>query len=176
MGINSFHLPPFWGRFFKYFSVGFSSGECRIAGFGEGTPQQDLPKGQNRRYADFGTVVESCSKKLPLSSATLVCGYTGLLHQYSDCSGVFCPPFTTTTVKRVRFGKRSRNFLFSLSAPYNNPAVWFAKDFWKWAQKKQQIFFGFTALCAAAGRRDIQFLCYRSSRNLNRLSISFVLM
>jgi hypothetical protein len=28
----------------------------------------------------------------------------------------------------------------------------------KWAQKKQQIFFGFTALCAAAERRDIQFL------------------
>ena len=129
MGINSFHLPPVCGRFFKYFLVGFSSGTSRIAGFGEGTPQQDLPKGQNRRYADFGTVVESCSKKLPLSSATLVCGYTGLLHQYSDCSGVFCPPFTTTTVKRVRFGKRSRNLLFSLSAPYNNPAVWFAKDF-----------------------------------------------
>ena len=62
MGINSFHLPPFCGRFFKYFLVGFSSGTSRIAGFGEGTPQQDLPKGQNRRYADFGTVVESCSK------------------------------------------------------------------------------------------------------------------
>ena len=44
----------------KYFE-GFSSGTSRIAGFGEGTPQQDLPKGQNRRYADFGTVVESCS-------------------------------------------------------------------------------------------------------------------
>lgn len=71
MGINSFHLPPFCGRFFKYFLVGFSSGTSRIAGFGEGTPQQDLPKGQNRRYADFGTVVESCSKKtakLPLYS------------------------------------------------------------------------------------------------------------
>ena len=27
----------------------------------------------------------------------------------------------------------------------------------KWAQKKQQIFFGFTASCAAAERRDIQF-------------------
>ena len=51
-----------------YFA-GFSSGASRIAGFGEGTPQQDLPKGQNRRYADFGTVVESCSEKLPLSSA-----------------------------------------------------------------------------------------------------------
>ena len=110
MGINSFHLPPFCGRFFKYFLVGFSSGTSRIAGFGEGTPQQDLPKGQNRRYADFGTVVESCSKKLPLSSAALVCGYTGLLHQYSDCGGVFCPLFTTTTVKRGRFGKRSGNF------------------------------------------------------------------
>jgi hypothetical protein len=42
---------------------------------------------------------------------------------------VFCPLFTTTTVKRGRFGKRSGIFLFSLSAPYNNPAVWFAKDF-----------------------------------------------
>ncbi|MFR2896905.1 hypothetical protein, partial [Hungatella sp.] len=48
--------------------------------------------------------------KLPLSSAALVCGYTGLLHQYSDCGGVFCPLFTTTTVKRGRFGKRSGNF------------------------------------------------------------------
>ncbi len=52
--------------------------------------QQDS-QGQNRRYADFGTVVESCSKKLPLSSAALVCGYTGLLHQYSDCGGVLRP-------------------------------------------------------------------------------------
>jgi hypothetical protein len=51
---------------------GFSSGASRIAGFGEGTPQQDLPKGQNRRYADFGTVVESCSEKLPLSSVRLL--------------------------------------------------------------------------------------------------------
>jgi len=33
-----------------------------------------------------------------------------LLHQYSDCGGVFCPLFTTTTVKRGRFGKRSGNF------------------------------------------------------------------
>ncbi|MFR5401519.1 MAG: hypothetical protein ACLTH3_16655, partial [Lachnospira sp.] len=88
-----------------------------------------FPQGQNERKANFGTAVESCSKKLPLSSAALVCGYTGLLHQYSDCGGVFCPLFTTTTVKRGRFGKRSGNFLFSLSAPYNNPAVWFAKDF-----------------------------------------------
>ena len=72
MGINSFHLLPFCGRFFKYFLVGFSSGTSRIAGFGEGTPQQDLPKGQNRRYADFGTVVESCSEKLRRSPAPVL--------------------------------------------------------------------------------------------------------
>jgi hypothetical protein len=96
---------------------------------GKALPNKIYQRGQNRRYADFGTVVESCSKKLPLSLAALVCGYTGLLHQYSDCGGVFCPLFTTTTVKRGRFGKRSGIFLFSLSAPYNNPAVWFAKDF-----------------------------------------------
>ena len=39
------------------------SGEVRaaIAGFGEGTPQQVSREGQNRRIADFGTVVETCS-------------------------------------------------------------------------------------------------------------------
>ncbi|MBR9952635.1 MULTISPECIES: hypothetical protein [Oscillospiraceae] len=33
----------------------------RKAGFGEGTPQQVSREGQNRRIADFGTVVETCS-------------------------------------------------------------------------------------------------------------------
>ena len=36
-------------------------GASRIAGFGEGTPQQVSREGQNRRIADFGTVVETCS-------------------------------------------------------------------------------------------------------------------
>ena len=117
------------GDFLSIFWWDFQAAQAAWQGLGKALPNKIYQRGQNRRYADFGTVVESCSKKLPLSSATLVCGYTGLLHQYSDYSGVFCPPLTTTTVKRVRFGKRSRNFLFSLSAPYNNPAVWFAKDF-----------------------------------------------
>ena len=38
-----------------------SCGASRIAGFGEGTPQQVSREGQNRRIADFGTVVETCS-------------------------------------------------------------------------------------------------------------------
>ena len=37
-------------------------GASRKAGFGEGTPQQVSREGQNRRIADFGTVVETCSK------------------------------------------------------------------------------------------------------------------
>ena len=93
----------------KYFE-GFLSGASRISRvWGRHSPTR-FPQGQNEQNANFGTSVESCSKKLPLSSAALVCGYTGLLHQYSDCGGVFCPLFTTTTVKRGRFGKRSGNF------------------------------------------------------------------
>ena len=93
----------------KYFE-GFLSGASRISRvWGRHSPTR-FPQGQNERKANFGTAVESCSKKLPLSSAALVCGYTGLLHQYSDCGGVFCPLFTTTTVKRGRFGKRSGIF------------------------------------------------------------------
>ena len=118
----------------------------RIAGFGEGTPQQDLPKGQNRRYADFGTVVESCSKKLPLSSAALVCGYTGLLHQYSDCGGVFCPLFTTTTVKKVRFGKCSGNFFdFPVLLPTTIRRCGLPKIFENRRKKSSKPFSRFTA-------------------------------
>ena len=65
MGINSFHLPPFCGRFFKYFLVGFSSGTSRISRvWGRHSPTR-FPQGQNERKANFGTAVESCSKKLP---------------------------------------------------------------------------------------------------------------
>jgi len=35
----------------------------------------------------------------------------------------------------------------------------------KLAQKKQQIFFGFTASCAVVGRQDIQFLWWFSVTN-----------
>ncbi len=42
----------------------------------------------------------------------------------------------------------------------------------KWAQKKQQIFFGFTASCAAAGRRDIQFLWWFSVVNWKFINYS----
>ena len=52
----------------KEFAGIFQAALAAIAGFGEGTPQQDSRRGKNKRRANFGTSVESCSKKLPLSS------------------------------------------------------------------------------------------------------------
>ena len=92
----------------KYFEV-FSSGASRIAGFGEGTPQQDLPQGQNRRYADFGTVVESCSTKLPTSSAVAFVVFP--LSLPTPHEKAFLP------TQRGIWGKRLRkSFVFSFAA------------------------------------------------------------
>jgi hypothetical protein len=55
--------------------------------------------------------------------------------------------------------KKRQSFLASLS---NTELLEICQ---KWAQKKQQIFFGFTASCAAAGRQDIQFLWWFSVTN-----------
>ena len=106
MGINSFHLPPFCGRFFKYFLVGFSSGTSRIAGFGEGTPQQDLPKGQNRRYADFGTVVESCSKKSTLRLGVLFAQFLLLCPTTDNLQ--FCQTERQTFFNAAHFRRNGR--------------------------------------------------------------------
>jgi len=49
----------------KYFE-GFLSGASRISRvWGRHSPTR-FPQGQNERKANFGTAVESCSKKLPL--------------------------------------------------------------------------------------------------------------
>ena len=131
----------------KYFE-GFLSGVSRISRvWGRHSPTR-FPQGQNERKANFGTAVESCSKKLPLFSAALVCGYTGLLHQYSDCGGVFCPLFTTTTVKRVRFGKCSGNFLISPSCSLQQSGGVVCQRFLKMGAKKAANLFKIYCLCA----------------------------
>ncbi|WP_243137027.1 hypothetical protein [Faecalibacterium prausnitzii] len=99
-------------------------------------------------------MVESCSKKLPLSSAALVCGYTGLLHQYSDCGGVFCPLFTTTTVKRVRFGKRSGNFfIFPVCSLQQSDGVVCQRFLKMGAKKAANLFQDLLLMCRCDGRR-----------------------
>jgi hypothetical protein len=121
---------------------------------GKALPNKIYQRGQNRRYADFGTVVESCSKKLPLSSAALVCGYTGLFHQYSDCSGVFCPLFTTTTVKRVRFGKCSGNFfVFPVCSLQQSGGVVCQRFLKMGAKKAANLFQDLLLICRCDGRR-----------------------
>ena len=63
--------------------------------------QTRFPQGQNERKANFGTAVESCSEKLPLSSAAdfaaIYKGRCGCFRQYSDCGGVSCPPLFPST-------------------------------------------------------------------------------
>ena len=113
-----------------------------------------FPQEQNERKANFGTAVESCSKKLPLSSAALVCGYTGLLHQYSDCGGVFCPLFTTTTVKRGRFGKRSGNFFVLPVCSLQQSGGVVCQRFLKiGAKKAANLFQDLLLICRCDGRR-----------------------
>jgi len=129
----------------------FPAGDSRV--WGRHSPTR-FPQGQNERKANFGTAVESCSKKLPLSSAALVCGYTGLLHQYSDCGGVFCPLFTTTTVKRGRFGKRSENFFyFPCLLPTTIRRCGLPKIFENGRKKSSKPFQDLLLICRCDGRR-----------------------
>ncbi|MFR6695426.1 MAG: hypothetical protein ACLUS6_16325 [Dysosmobacter sp.] len=84
----------------KYFER-FLSGASRISRvWGRHSPTR-FPQGQNERKANFGTAVESCSEKLPLSSAAdfaaIYKGRCGCFRQYSDCGGVSCPPLFPST-------------------------------------------------------------------------------
>ena len=118
----------------KNYFEGFLSGASRISRvWGRHSPTR-FPQGQNERKANFGTSVESCSEKLPLSSAAdfaaIYKGRCGCFRQYSDCSGSFCPLwfcfllrtetenakriftfFITTTVAPCRSAKSGAIFL-----------------------------------------------------------------
>ena len=132
--------------------------------WGRHSPTSSRP-GEQMSGAKFGPRVDTCSKKLPLSSAALVCGYTGLLHQYSDCGGVFCPLFTTTTVKRVRFGKRNGNFcIFPVCSLQPSGGV-VCQRFLKMGAKKQQTFFKIYCLYAAVMGGGIKLSGSSSSWN-----------
>ena len=132
----------------KYFE-GFLIGASRISRvWGRHSPTR-FPQGQNERKANFGTAVESCSKKLPLSSAALFCVYTVFLHQYSDWCGVFGPLFTTTTVKRGRFVKRSGNFFFFPVFSLQQSGLVVCQICWKMVAKKAVNLFKIYCLSAA---------------------------
>ena len=133
----------------KYFE-GFLSGASRISRvWGRHSPTR-FPQGQNERKANFGTAVESCSEKLPLSSAAdfaaIYKGRCGCFRQYSDCGGMSCPLFTTTTVKKVRFGKCSGNFFdFPVLLPTTIRRCGLPKIFENRRKKSSKPFSRFTA-------------------------------
>ena len=108
-------------------------GASRIAGFGEGTPQQVSREGQNRRIADFGTVVETYSvtaTDCPCSgfsvhraNGTRVLARCSLsfFHQYDAGEGLRCPLAAAFSSFRQRYKWKAasyplnRDFFFSLS-------------------------------------------------------------
>ena len=106
----------------KYFE-GFLSGASRISRvWGRHSPTR-FPQGQNERKANLGTVVESCSEKLPLTSAAdfaaIRRGRLGCFRQYSDCGGVSCPLLFPST---DRNGKcQTLRLIFSSLLRYASP-------------------------------------------------------
>ena len=103
----------------KYFE-GFFSGVSRISRvWGRLSPTR-FPQGQNERKANFGTVVESCSKKLPLSStadfAAIRRGAAWLVSVNiaitAACPAHLCSPLRTETEN----AKRSFGFFITTTA------------------------------------------------------------
>ena len=103
----------------KYFE-GFLSGASRISRvWGRHSPTR-FPQGQNERKANFGTAVESCSKKLPLSStadfAAIRRGAAWLVSINiaitAACPAHLCSPLRTETEN----AKRSFGFFITTTA------------------------------------------------------------
>ena len=133
-----------------------------MAGFGEGTPQQDSRRGKNERKANFGTSVESCSKKLPdcrlLPTATFPGNRNQFFHkELPDCPHLLLPLlveiynqlfFTHRALGWLRFARRMKKSaaFFRLHSLIRS-ILKFAKR----TTKKQQIFFRLTAHVSLRG-------------------------
>ena len=111
----------------KNYFEGFFSGASRISRvWGRHSPTR-FPQGQNERKANFGTAVESCSKKSTLRLGVLFAQFL-----------LLCP-----TTDNLQFCQTERQTFFN--------AAHFRRNGRK---KKQQTFFRFTAcMCRCNGRR-----------------------
>ena len=108
----------------KYFE-GFLSGASRISRvWGRHSPTR-FPQGQNERKANFGTAVESCSKKLPLSStadfAAIRRGAAWLVSVNiaitAACPAHLCSPLRTETENA------KRSFGFFITTTVGKPGL-----------------------------------------------------
>ena len=118
----------------------FLAAQAAIAGVGEGTPQQVSRRGKMSEYANFGTVVETCSKKLTLSSAAhfaaIYKGRGGCFLKHSDCGSSSCPLWFCF-LPRTETENAKRIFSFSSLLRQARP-VW-AAACQKWAKKTPRI-------------------------------------
>ena len=119
-------------------------GASRIAGFGEGTPQQVSREGQNRRIADFGTVVETCSKTA------------------ADCP---CPGFSVHRANRTGLSARcGRPFSFPLKIHFKSRLLPAGRGFFNISFALVIRATGFWQL---AGQRIFSFTPYNTSKGKN---------
>jgi hypothetical protein len=120
------------------------SGASRKAGFGEGTPQQVSREGQNRRIADFGTVVETCSKTA------------------ADCS---CPGFSVHRANRAGLSARcARSFFLSPKIHLKGRQLPAVRGFFKFSFA---LVIRETGFWQPAGQRIFPFTPYNTSKGKN---------
>ncbi len=126
----------------KYFE-GFLSGVSRISRvWGRHSPTR-FPQGQNERKANFGTAVESCSKKLPDCLHFLLPLfqkiYNQLFHKRLRAGVLPLTPYNTAKSKND--GLSGKNFSGGSVFPDNKA---FRKLRFARCLKKRQPFLGFT--------------------------------
>ena len=117
-----------------------------VVNSGQNTPPQSLywwskpVYPQTRAAEESGSFLEQDSTTVPKSAYLRFCPL---------CGGVFCPLFTTTTVKRGRFGKRSENFfIFPVCSLQQSGGV-VCQRFLKMGAKKAVNLFKIYCLSAA---------------------------
>jgi len=133
------------------------AGDSRV--WGRHSPTR-FPQGQNERKANFGTTVESCSKKLPLSStADFAAIRRGRLSWFPSIKRVrrrVLPAFAPLYGRKRKMPNAPLDFFITTTAAspfranfpvtfYNNRNVWSAKN----GRKKSSKSFQTYCLCAA---------------------------
>ena len=133
------------------------AGDSRV--WGRHSPTR-FPQGQNERKANFGTTVESCSKKLPLSStADFAAIRRGRLSWFPSIKRVrrrVLPAFAPLYGRKRKMPNAPLDFFITTTAAspfranfpvafYNNRNVWSAKN----GRKKSSKSFQTYCLCAS---------------------------
>ena len=138
------------------------AGDSRV--WGRHSPTR-FPQGQNERKANFGTTVESCSKKLPLSStADFAAIRRGRLSWFPSIKRVrrrVLPAFAPLYGRKRKMPNAPLDFFITTTAAspfranfpvtfYNNRNVWSAKNGRK---KSSKPFQDLLLICRCDGRR-----------------------